>query len=110
MGLSIMAETATHCRMRAGGTGLLLVGEPVVAWSVWVPLVEFTEFVQTARGEVVEGLFRSVLPVGVVEPLHKVEDASTTLGRTHHFFDIVLLALFDVVCLPKNLGWVDRGP
>ena len=85
-----------------------LISEPVVAWGGWVPFVEFAELVQTAQGEVVEGLFGPFLPVRVVEPFHEVEDAPALFDGAHHFLDVVLLALLDVICLAENLGWIRR--
>ena len=60
-------------------------------------MVKFTEFVQAAQGEVVEGLFGPVLSVRVVKPSNDVEDTVPFPGAAHNLVDIVLLALLDIV-------------
>ena len=77
-----------------------LDGEPVVTVGGWVPLVEFSELVQAAQGEVVKRLFGPVLMVRIVEPSDEVEDVASFLDAAHNLVNVVLLALFDVVGFP----------
>jgi len=82
------------------------LGDPVVSWRVWVLSVKLSELLQTAYRKVVEWLFRPVLSVWIVEPFHEVHDVAPVFGVAHDLIDIVFLALLDIVCLPKHLGWV----
>ena len=88
-------------------TGLSLVGEPVVAWSVWVPVVKLPEFVQSARGEVVVRLLCQIPTFRIVEPFDEVENpaiiTAPSLDARHDFLDVVLLTLLDIVGFPKYL-------
>jgi hypothetical protein len=53
-----------------------LCSEPVVVWGVWIPFVKLSEFVQSARGEVVVRPLRPVSTFQIIKPLDKVEDAT----------------------------------
>jgi len=44
------------------------LSESIVFQGVWIPLVEFSEFLQAAFRKVVEGFFRPVLAFRIVEP------------------------------------------
>jgi hypothetical protein len=94
----------------APGAGFSFVGEPVIAWGVWVPGVKLPEFVQTARGEVVVWLLGPITTFRVVKPFDKVEDAAVVSASSfdtgHDFFNVVLLALLDIVGFSKYLGGV----
>jgi hypothetical protein len=87
--------------------GLLLLGKPIIAWGVWVPLVKLTEFFQTAQGEVVEGLLRPVSTIREVKPFDEVENTTVVSAPSfdtgHDFIDVVFLTLFDIVRFPKYL-------
>jgi len=82
------------------------LGDPVIPWRVRVFPVEFSEYFQTAYRKVVEWLFRPVPLVRIVEPFHEVHDAAPSFGAAYDLVDVVFLALLDVVCFPKHLGWV----
>jgi hypothetical protein len=97
----------THSDACRVSTGLSLIGEPVVAWGVWVPVVKLPEFVQSARREVVIWLLCPIPTFRIVKPLDEVKDSAIitapSLDAGHDFLDVVFLTLLDIVGFPKYL-------
>jgi len=81
----------------------LALGEPVVPRRVWIPSVKLSKFLQAAYRKVIVWFFCPVLPVWVVEPFDKVQDAAPFPGASKDLVNIVFLALFDIVGLSENL-------
>jgi len=48
------------------------VGEPVVSWRIWLPLVKFLELLHTAYRKVVKWFLRPVLTFQIVKPFDQV--------------------------------------
>jgi len=87
-------------------TSRLGIGESVVPRRVWILLVKFPEFLQTAYRKVVEWFFRPVFAFRIVELFDEIEDpfvvSPAAFDRGHDFVDIVFLRLLDIVSLSED--------
>jgi hypothetical protein len=97
-----------HTQSDAGQLFIDLFRKPIVFGGGWVFEMTLPKFLQSAGRKIVEGLFRPISSVGVIEPSDQVEDAAPSLDAAHNLVDIIFLGLLYVVGFPENFGGIHR--